>query len=114
MEHPDDTPFGVLPAEVGGTRLIDVRRAPTYAQASGVIAGATWQDPARVDHWGTTLARGEPVVVYCVHGHEVSQTAAARLRAGGVDARHLVGGIEAWKAAGLPLHPRPADDGGTP
>jgi Fe-Mn family superoxide dismutase len=46
------------------------------------------------------------VVVYCVHGHEVSRATALRLRAAGLDARFLRGGIAAWEAAGLPLQPR--------
>jgi Fe-Mn family superoxide dismutase len=43
------------------------------------------------------------VVVYCVYGHEVGRSTAMRLRATGVDARFLRGGIDGWKAAGKPL-----------
>jgi hypothetical protein len=39
-------------------------------------------------------------VVYCAHGHEVSQAAAARLRALGLKARFLDGGFDAYVAAG--------------
>jgi rhodanese-related sulfurtransferase len=46
------------------------------------------------------------VLVYCVHGHEVSQTAAALLRAAGFDARHLQGGFEGWAAQGRPISPK--------
>src|SRR6201999_2631162 len=42
------------------------------------------------------------VVVHCAHGHQVSQGAAAALRAAGIDARYLQGGIAGWIAAGLP------------
>jgi hypothetical protein len=38
--------------------------------------------------------------VYCVHGHEVSQDAAASLNAAGFDARYLQGGIAGWRAHG--------------
>ena len=38
--------------------------------------------------------RPAQVVVYCVYGLEVSQQAAAQLRAAGWDARYLQGGIE--------------------
>ena len=41
-------------------------------------------------------------VLYCAHGHEISQGLVAALRAMGVDARYLDGGIDAWKAAGEP------------
>jgi Fe-Mn family superoxide dismutase len=49
------------------------------------------------------LPQGKPVIVYCVYGHEVGRATAMRLRAAGVDARFLQGGIDAWKAAGRPL-----------
>jgi Fe-Mn family superoxide dismutase len=47
------------------------------------------------------------VVVYCVHGHEVSRSTAMQLRAAGLRARFLRGGIEGWQAAGLPLVDKP-------
>jgi hypothetical protein len=37
-----------------------------------------------------------------VHGHEISRNAAGALRAAGLDARYLEGGIEAWRAQGGP------------
>ena len=43
----------------------------------------------------STLPAAAQVVVYCVHGHEVSQSAAKAL-----GARYLEGGIEAWREAG--------------
>ena len=49
-----------------------------------------------------TLAPGRPVVAYCVHGHEVSQGAAASLRRAGIKAAYLEGGIAEWKETGLP------------
>jgi hypothetical protein len=42
-------------------------------------------------------------VVYCVHGHQVSQSAAALLRSLGVRARYLEGGIEAYRESGGPV-----------
>ena len=53
--------------------------------------------------WATTLPRSRPVVVYCVYGHEVGQSTTAILRSKGIDAKYLEGGIEAWRAAGLPM-----------
>jgi len=43
------------------------------------------------------------LIVYCVHGHEVSRITAMRLRAADLKARYLRGGIEGWQAAGRPL-----------
>ena len=101
-------PFGIDPAacEVG-VPLLDVRRAATYATASSRIGGAHWRDPAAVATWAGELTPGAPVVVYCVHGHEVSRGVALQLRAAGIEARFLRGGIEAWQAAGLPLEGMP-------
>jgi Fe-Mn family superoxide dismutase len=86
-------------------RRIDVRRKGAYDAAPEVIAGAVWRDPERVDEWARELA-GSEVLVYCVYGHEVGQSTAARLRDAGIAARYLVGGIEAWKAAGRPVQPK--------
>ncbi len=84
------------------SKRIDVRRKGAYDAASEVIEGAVWRDPEKVDEWAAELA-GSEVVVYCVYGHEVGQSTAARLRDAGVSARYLAGGIEDWKAAGRPL-----------
>jgi Fe-Mn family superoxide dismutase len=87
--------------------VIDVRREAVYAVAADRIAGARRQDPESVATWGASLPRDAEVVVYCVHGHQVSQNAAAALRALGLRARYLEGGLEAWRAAGGALEARP-------
>ena len=46
--------------------------------------------------------------VYCVYGHEVSRATAMRLRAAGVKARYLRGGIDSWQSAQRPLVDKPA------
>lgn len=99
--------LGVAASEAAGAQLLDVRRAGAFEQAATLIEGATWHDPAQVANWAGRLPRDAPVVVYCVLGHEVSQAAALRLRAAGIDARYLEGGIEAWQAQGLPVVPIP-------
>jgi superoxide dismutase, Fe-Mn family len=83
--------------------LLDVRRAPAFAQADTMLVGAAWRDPAELQRWAQSLAAGQALVVYCVHGHEVSQGCAASLAALGHHARFLAGGIEGWKAGGGPL-----------
>ena len=87
-------------------RLLDVRRAPARDADGRDIEGATWLDPALWLDWKDQVEaqtpEGTPVVVYCAHGHEISQGLSAALRAMAIDARHLVGGISAWKAAGQP------------
>ena len=75
--------------------VIDVRRNERFQEATDLISGALRRDPAAVDAVEEDLPRGASVVVYCVHGHEVSQNAAKAL-----GAKYLEGGIEAWREAG--------------
>ena len=84
-------------------QLLDVRRAQARIDDGSDIPGGVWRDPAQWLDWKNDVGRQRPVVVYCAHGHEISQGLTAALRAMGVDARHLEGGISAWKAAGQPL-----------
>jgi Fe-Mn family superoxide dismutase len=83
--------------------LLDVRRAGVFDKATTLIPGARWCDPATIGTWASTLAPGGEVVVYCVYGHEVGRATAMRLRAEGIHARYLHGGIDAWQSAGRPL-----------
>jgi rhodanese-related sulfurtransferase len=89
-----------------GFQLLDVRRAQARAADGSDIAGARWLDPALWLDWKDSVGAERPVVVYCAHGHEISQGLTAALRAMAIDARHLEGGISAWKAAGQPVQPR--------
>ena len=71
--------------------VIDVRRNERFLESDYLIDGALHRDPQRVEEWKRTLPANAEVVVYCVHGHEVSQGVAKALGAG-----YLEGGIEAW------------------
>jgi Fe-Mn family superoxide dismutase len=95
--------LGATADESSHVRLIDVRRAGVYEQSDVMVRGAEWRDPARVDTWAAELPPEAPVVVYCVYGHEVGRSTAMRLRAAGVDARFLVGGLDGWRAEGRPV-----------
>ncbi len=72
--------------------VIDVRKAPAFLAAPDMIRGALRRDPQALGD-----LPGEDVVVYCVHGHEVSQNAARAL-----GARYLEGGIEHWDGDRMP------------
>jgi rhodanese-related sulfurtransferase len=82
--------------------VIDVRRDAVFADADRLIASAYHQSPDRVGSWVRDLSVDRPVAVYCVHGHEVSQSVATVLRALGFNATYLEGGIESWIEKGLP------------
>lgn len=90
----------------GAPLIVDVRRQPAFAADDGLIVGAVRRLPDAVASWAGALAPGRPVVVYCVHGHEVSQGVAAALRAAGRPAVFLEGGIAAWRDRGLPTRRR--------
>lgn len=85
--------------------LLDVRRAAKRAADGDEIDGTSWLDPALWLDWKDGIATDRPAVVYCAMGHEISQGLAAALRALGVDARHLEGGIAAWRDAARPVQP---------
>ncbi len=99
---------GATADQIGDALLLDVRRAGVFEQARTVIAGARWCDPAAVQSWALELPADREVVVYCVYGHEVGRATAMRLRAAGVQARYLLGGIDAWQAAGRPVQSKGA------
>jgi len=72
--------------------VIDVRRNERFKESPYLLKGALRRDPERVLEWKKSLPRSASVVVYCVHGHEVSQNVAKAL-----GARYLEGGIEHWR-----------------
>ena len=96
-----------LRALLQNVTLIDVRRRAVYEAAQDMAAGAVWRDPEAVEGWAGTLPVGVPVVVYCVHGHAVSQGAADALQERGLDVRFLEGGLEGWRESGGPLQSAP-------
>jgi rhodanese-related sulfurtransferase len=85
--------------------LVDVRRQPAFDEDRQVIAGALRHLPEAVETWAAAIEPWRPVVVYCVRGHEVGQGACAALRARGLDARYVEGGLERWRAEGNPTRP---------
>jgi len=82
--------------------LIDVRKSAAFAASDRCIVAAVHRAPEDVARWSRALPAGRPVVLHCVHGHEVSQNAASALAAAGHDAAYLEGGIAGWTEAGLP------------
>lgn len=84
----------------GAPVIFDVRRRAAFDSDDRVIPTARWRDHGRVDDWAASLPSGVPVVVYCVHGHQVSQAAAAALRARDIPAQALRHGIEGWREVG--------------
>ncbi|WEV77161.1 hypothetical protein O9K63_11210 [Janibacter cremeus] len=72
------------------------------------LRGPGWRLDPTSPHRIPEAATGVQVSVLCRQGYS-SSLAAASLRALGVDATDVIGGVEAWAAAGLPLTDGPAD-----
>lgn len=92
----------------GAPLVIDVRKHEAFTASGYTLPGALRRDPLQVDTWVDTLPAAGTMLVYCVHGHEVSQDTLRALRQRGIHAQFLQGGIEAWRELGLPLTPKPA------
>ena len=82
--------------------VLDVRLPEDLAAGTDMIPGARYLDPTKFEAWSRELPANQPIVAYCVYGFQVSGDAAAALRARGLDARNLSGGIAAWHAIAAP------------
>ena len=92
-------------ALLGGAAMplvLDVRRDVRFDESDRLLPRAQRVAPEQVARFAAAQAPGD-VVVYCVHGLEIGEQAAADLRAAGWNARFLQGGIDGWQAAGRPL-----------
>ncbi|HEU5160895.1 MAG TPA: rhodanese-like domain-containing protein [Streptosporangiaceae bacterium] len=104
-------PFEAAAAAAAGARLVDTR--PRFQRAAdGAIPGAViiernhleWRlDPA--SRWRIPEATDHDVawIVVCDEGYSSSLAAASLQRLGLHRATDLIGGFQAWKAAGLPV-----------
>ena len=94
-----------------GALMVDIRTESQRA-LQGEIAGAVaidrtvleWRldptSPSRLDEAKDHEVR---VIVLCAEGYSSSLAAASLQDLGMVDATDVIGGFEAWKAAGLPI-----------
>lgn len=83
--------------------VVDVRRRAAFEADGFILPAAIWRDHTQVQDWGGALPTDRPVVVYCVHGHQVSRSAVSALRPLGINALVLDGGIDAYRVASGPL-----------
>jgi len=98
-----------------GALLVDTRCADDR-RATGVIPGSV-HVPLSVLFWRLDPSSGyddralsdlaHPVVLVCAHGYSSSLAAATLRDLGFVSVADVVGGFEAWSAAGLPVEPGP-------
>jgi uncharacterized protein len=83
--------------------LLDVRRKADYQANPNTIKGAVWRDPEKIGDWVKQLPAGQRTLVYCFKGGSVSQSVTDRLRAEGLEAVFLDGGLKHWIESGQPI-----------
>lgn len=110
------TPDELNRAMAGGAApvVVDVRSEPGRALDSRIVPGALLADPKRVGQMVRGLAPDRELVMYCNCPNEASAATAARLlmAAGYRHVRPLLGGLDAWAAAGYPVDHLPAAGSG--
>jgi rhodanese-related sulfurtransferase len=104
--------FALLLGRSDAPLVLDVRREERFAESNRVAPRAQRCPPDRVAQFAREHSPRE-VIVYCVHGLEIGEQAAAQLRAAGWSARFLQGGLEGLAEAGLPTLRKRADLGVT-
>lgn len=82
-------------------QLIDVRTPAEYAD--GHLAEATLLPLQELEERWTEIDKGKPVLLYCRSGHRSGMALKILNDKGYAQAKHMEGGINAWKAAGLPV-----------
>ncbi len=83
--------------------LVDVRKPAALARSGRMAEGAVWRHLFRAADWAGEFA-GHTVVVFCVHGHEVSQAVCGFLCDEDIACLYVVGGFEAMVDAGWTTH----------
>jgi rhodanese-related sulfurtransferase len=86
----------------GSAVLIDIREPSEYAREH--ILGARLVPLGAIDRHDFDREHGKAVVFHCRSGNRTAANAGKLLAKDFAEAYALEGGIEAWKAAGLPVH----------
>lgn len=86
----------------GSAILIDIREPSEYAREH--ILGARLVPLSAIDRHDFDRDHGRAVVFHCRSGNRTAANASLLLAKDFPEAYALAGGLEAWKAAGLPTH----------
>lgn len=106
------TPAEALAAVGAGAIVVDIRPVD-QRERDGCVPGAhviprnvlEWRLDPSSEHRDPDLARADrQVIIICDEGYQ-SSLAAATLRRFGLDATDVIGGVQSWRAAALPLGP---------
>lgn len=88
--------------DAGDAILIDIRESDEHAREH--ILGARLAPLSSLDQHDFDRDRAKTAIFHCKSGMRTQANAARLLARGFASAYFLDGGIEAWKAAGLPVH----------
>jgi rhodanese-related sulfurtransferase len=86
--------------------LLDVRRQDAFESDNKMIIGASRRAPEDVETWSKELPSDRPTVVYDLDRNEEGQGVGTSLRAAGIDAAYLQGGLSGWQEMKLPTRRR--------
>lgn len=89
-----------LAAELAGYAVVDVRTRGEFA--AGHIEGALHVPLERIEASAAELPKDRPLALVCRSGYRSSLAASLLERAGRPGAVDLIGGMDAWRASGLP------------
>lgn len=91
--------------------IFDVRSHGYYEAGTMRIHGSYRLEPNALSDHIAGLPRDKQIVLYCTCLREATAVRVARMLAGrGIPSAVIQGGLSAWKKAGLPLEPVPADE----
>ena len=90
-----------LHREIGHVQLVDVRMPGEWEQMH--IAQAVSKPLPKLTSMLDGLDREKPVAVHCKSGYRSSIATSMLKREGFTQVMNVIGGIDAWKACGLPL-----------
>ena len=99
------SPLEARAAMKQGALLVDTRSADEQREQGVLIPGAV-SHPLSVVLWRLDdISRETRVILVCRHGYSSSFAAAELTRLGFREPGDVIGGVEAWQAAGLPVEP---------
>jgi rhodanese-related sulfurtransferase len=110
------TPEEARDAAANGALLVDTRPSEQRTR-DGLVPGAIvidrnvleWRlDPAGSHRIPEITSHDQHVILFCNEGYSSSLAAASLQQLGLRNATDLIGGIQGWKAAGLPIEVIPA------
>jgi rhodanese-related sulfurtransferase len=109
------TPAEALAAAAEGAVIVDVRSPDEQAEQGALIPGALhyplsvvlWRLDPGAPAYGPRPPLETQVILVCRHGYSSSLAAAQLREIGFARATDVIGGVEAWVAAGLPVDPIP-------